>query len=443
MSRGRSNGGRIVAVAAGSIGQEIGLEPGDVLVAINGYPLRDIIDYRYYGAEEELLLEVERAGQRYLLEIERDYDEELGLSFEEPLFDGLRQCNNRCPFCFVRQMPPGLRPTLYCRDDDYRYSFLLGNFCTLTNLLPDDWRRIEEQHLSPLYVSIHATDLEVRRKLLGNPHAPDILTQLRRLGEMGIAVHGQIVLVPEMNDGAVLQRSIEELAGLWPTVQTLALVPVGLTRYHRHDVRLLRPEEAEAILHLADEMRSALCRHMGVTWLYPSDELYLLAGQEVPPASFYDTDAQRENGVGLVRELEDDWAACLKSLKKQQNAGRIRILAPRRITLVCGTLIAPVLSRFVAEIEARTACKLKLVPVRNHFFGESVTVSGLLTAADVLDALAGQDLGECVLLPRVMFGSEGRRTLDDVTPAELAARLGVPIALVSKMSQVLAKLTGA
>ena len=440
MSRARGQGGRIAAVAADSIGQEIGLEPGDVLVSINGHILRDIIDYRYYGAEEELLLEVERAGQRYLLEIERDYDEELGLGFEEPLFDGLRQCSNRCPFCFVRQMPPGLRPTLYLRDDDYRYSFLLGNFCTLTNLLPEDWQRIEEQHLSPLYVSIHSTDSGVRRRLLGNPHAPDILMQLRRLGEMGIEVHGQIVIVPEVNDGAILRRSIEELADLWPTVQTLALVPVGLTRYHRRNIRLLRSEEAEVILHLADEMRSALCRHMGVTWLYPSDELYLLAGQEVPPAFFYDTDAQRENGVGLVRELEDDWHVCVRMLTRWRDAGRIGELVSRRITLVCGMLIAPILSRFVAEIEARTALKLNLVPVHNRFLGESVTVSGLLTAADVLDALAGQDLGERVFLPRAMFDSEGQRTLDDATPAELTEHLGVPITLVSKMSQVLAEL---
>jgi putative radical SAM enzyme (TIGR03279 family) len=244
----RRYGGVIAAVLPDGVGAEVGLEPGDILLSINGHPLCDVLDYRFYSAEEELDLIVERAGERHRIEIERDYDEALGIEFSAPLFDQLRLCNNHCPFCFVQQMPKGLRRSLYLHDDDYRTSFLSGSFVTLTNLTETDWRRIVEQHLSPLYVSIHATDLAARRAVLGNPNAPDIVEQLRRLGQMGIQVHGQIVISPGVNDGEVLRRSIEGISALWPTVRTLALVPVGLTRYHRGGVRLLRPNEAANIL---------------------------------------------------------------------------------------------------------------------------------------------------------------------------------------------------
>ncbi len=421
-------GGVITTVRPGSVGAEVGLEPGDVLVRINGHPLRDVLDYQYYAAEEVLELEVVRAGQRHILVVERDYDEDLGLDFAEPLFDGLRQCDNRCPFCFVQQMPKGLRRSLYVRDDDYRYSFLLGNFITLTNLTEADWQRIGEQRLSPLYVSVHATDLAVRRRVLGNPQAPDILAQLRRLGEMGIAVHGQIVLWPGLNDGAILRRSIAELAELWPTVRTLALVPVGLTRYHTGPVRALRPEEAAAVLDLAAEVAQDLRARLGCTWLFPADELYLLAGRPIPPKAFYDTDAQRENGVGLVRALLEDWARARRRKRRPS--------ALRRVTWVSGTLIAPTLARLADQFTARTGVEVRLVPVSNRFFGPSVTVSGLLTGQDVLAALAGRDLGERVFLPRAMFDAAGLRTLDEVTLEECTDRLGVPVHLAATLSEV-------
>ena len=438
-------GGLIVAVRPGSLGAEVGLEPGDRLLSINGHALHDIIDYRYYSAEEELVLLVERAGERQRLEVERDYDEDLGLEFAEPLFDGLRRCNNRCPFCFVRQMPKGLRRTLYIRDDDYRYSFLLGNFVTLTNLSERDWRRIAEQHLSPLYVSIHATDLAVRRRVLGNLAAPDILAQLHRLGEAGIQVHGQIVTSPGVNDGDTLRRSIEDLIALWPTVQTLALVPVGLTRYHRGDVRLLRPNEAAAILDLAVPYIQSCKERFGRTWLYPSDELYLLAGRAIPPSRFYDDDAQRENGVGLVRALLDDWRRTRLRIHRRdaegtERNGRGKGEKPVRFTLVCGQAIAPTLQKIAAELSALSGQDVQVVSVANHFFGESVTVSGLLTGEDVCKDLKGladpSGLGQRVFLPRAMFDATARLTLDDLTPEVLGERLGVPMSLVSKMSEV-------
>ncbi len=424
-------GGTIARVLADSIGEEVGLEPGDVLLSINGHVLRDVIDYRYYGAEEQLVAVVVRDGHPHRLEIERDYDEDLGLEFAELTFDGMRQCDNRCPFCFVAQMPKGLRRTLYLRDDDYRYSFLQGSFVTLTNLSPEDWQRIGEQHLSPLYVSIHASDQAVRRRILGNPAAPDVMEQLRRLGEMGIVVQGQVVIWPGMNDGPVLEWTMRDVAGLWPTVQTLAVVPVGLTRYHRHaaGVRLVSAEEATAILDLASPFAGTCRERWGRTWLYPSDEMFLLAGRPVPGADFYDDDAQRENGVGLIRLLLDDW-------QRARRRARAGLSSLQRITLVCGTLISPVLRGLAEDFTRRTGIAAQVAPVVNHLLGETVTVSGLLAGQDVLDTLAKQDVGQMVFVPRAMFDEAGQVTLDDLTPEQMEECLGVRLVLASRMSEV-------
>lgn len=433
-----ARGGLVAAVEPESLAGEVGIEPGDRLLFINGHPLRDEIDVRFYGADEELLLVVERAGQRHTIEIERDYDEPLGIVFAEPLFDGIRECANHCPFCFVAQMPPRslapMRPSLYVRDDDFRLSFLQGSYVTLTNLDESDWQRIGEQRLSPLYVSVHATDPAVRRALLGNAAAPPILPQLARLGELGITVHAQVVIVPGMNDGPVLVDTIRRLLELWPTVQTLALVPVGLTRFCRRPLAPVTSERARAILDLADAQRAAIRAATGTTWLYPSDELYLLAGRPVPPAAFYQDDAQRENGVGLVCELLADWARTRRSARNVSASGL-------KATLVCGKLVAPVLADLVADAGALTGAHLVLLPVENRWFGETVTVSGLLTGADVLDALEGRDLGDLVCIPRAMLDEAGQRTLDDRTIEELATAMRAPVVPVAAMSDLLAALS--
>ena len=428
-----SRGGIISQVLPGSIGKDVGLEQGDVLVSINGHPLRDVIDYRYYAAEEMLTLDVRRGGISHRLEIERDYNESLGLEFESAVFDRMRLCNNQCSFCFVRQMPGGMRRSLYLQDDDYRYSFLTGSFVTLTNLGKDDWQRIKEQHLSPLYVSIHATDPKVRRTMLGNPSAPDIIQQLWRLQSLGIEMHGQIVLLPGVNDGDILCRSIEELAEICPALATLAIVPVGLTRYCHRDLRPLNRQEARTALALIDRCAAAVRQRTGETWIYPSDELYLLAGRPLPDSTFYDRDDQRDNGVGLVRELLTDWQMMRDNLVKGS-------LAQRRITLVCGTLIAPILGQIVQELRGSTGLDAQLVPIVNRRFGETVTVSGLLTGQDVLTALQRRDLGERVYLPRAMFDATGRLALDDLTPATLAKRLATPVSQVSSMGEVVESL---
>ena len=423
-------GGIIAAVRTGSVAEELGLRPGDELLSINGHPLRDVIDYRFYGAEEELELIVRRDGRRLVCLVERSYGEDLGIEFIEPTFDGIRRCNNRCPFCFVDQLPRGMRRSLYVKDDDYRLSFLFGNFVTLTNLTEADWQRLAEQRLSPLYVSVHATDLALRRRLLGNPSAPDVLQQIGRLGELGIRVHAQIVLVPGLNDGEHLARTVADLAALHPTVQSIAVIPVGLTKHRPPDLRPYTPDEARAIVaQVASWQRQYRARY-GVGLVYAADEWYLLAGEEVPPAEEYDGFPQLENGVGLTRLLLDE--------RLQITGGGLQV---GKVTLVCGTLIAPVLEALVAEWGKSAAFPQSVViPVENRFFGPTVTVSGLLVGRDVIEALRGRDLGEVVFLPRAMFDAAGKRTLDDMSPAEIEERLGTRVEVAGTLGEVVGRL---
>ncbi len=420
--------GVVDRVLPGSIAEDLELRPGDQIISINGRVLRDVIDYRFYGAEENLELLVRRGDEDTLFEIERDYDEDLGLEFVEPTFDGLRRCTNHCSFCFVKGMPPGLRRSLYVKDDDYRYSFLFGNFITLTNLSEMDWKRIAEQRLSPLFVSVHATDSVLRRRLLGNPKAPDILPQLRRLREMGEEVHTQFVITPGENDGPHLQRTIADLAGLWPSVRSVGIVPVGLTRYQQGCGRIYRANEAELILSCVVEQQKVYHQQFGLNWVYASDEWYLLAGRSVPSAGAYDGFPQLENGVGLVRNLLDDWA---KARRRKPPA----ILSP--ITLVCGVLVAPVLQKLAGELSVFLNVPVHVLPVLNRFFGEQVTVSGLLTGQDVRAALERERPAGWAFLSRAMFDDAGRVTLDDLTLEDIGRGLDARVATAATLSDVI------
>ena len=436
----RGPGGVITAVEPGSLGEEMGLQAGDRLVAINDHPLRDIIDVQFYGAEEVLGLLVERDGEPWLIEVERDYDQELGLTFVNPTFDvDVRRCANNCDFCFVKQNAQGMRRSLYVKDDDYRYSFLFGNSVTLTNLTDDDWGRLEEQRLSPLYVSVHATELALRRRFLAREGTPDVVAQLRRLAALRIEVHTQVVLVPGLNDGERLARTLNDLAVLYQEpVTSVSVVPVGLTRYHRGPCRTYTPDEAQAVLEQVEPWRTENQEKRGCTFVYPSDEWYLVAGQEVPPASEYDGFPQVENGVGMVRQLLDEWEELKADLPRSEL---------RPATLVCGTLIAPSLARIVAELNALTGAQVQLVPVANEFFGPVTTVSGLLTGQDVVAALRDRTQGEMVLLPRAMLGSSygvgsalPGLTLDDLSLGELSAQLGVPVQVAGTLGEALVRL---
>jgi len=426
----RSHGGQVARVRSGSLADAAGIRTGDKLFSINGHALRDVIDVRFYGAEEELQILVERdTGHLQTLRIDRHYGEDLGIEFSSPTFDGIRRCRNHCDFCFINQMPPGLRPTLYVKDDDYRYSFLFGNFVTLTNLHESDWERLAEQRLSPLYISVHATDPKLRASILGVPAVPDVLDQIQRLAALGIVVHTQIVVVPGLNDGSCLEETVSDLAALYPTVSSIALVPVGITRYHSCGLRTLTGTEAKQIVARIEPLHQSCRQQFGVGLVYCSDEFYLMAGLPLPPAAAYDGFPQLANGVGLTHELLDDWDQVLRQ------GGQIT-WQHGKATLVCGTLIAPTMKKLVSELASRTGATVKVVAVPNDFFGATVTVSGLLVAEDILMALRGRDLGDLVVLPRAMFDAKGEVTLDGHQLSNIQEQLGVRVDVADRVSEM-------
>ena len=425
-----SSGGEIQNIDPGGLGARAGLRPGDTVLSVNGHPLRDVIDFQFYAADDLVTLLVRRADAGELaLSIERQPGQEMGVEFTSPTFDGIRLCRNHCEFCFLQQMPKGLRRSLYIRDDDLRYSFLFGNFVTLTNWTEDDWQRVAEQRLSPLYVSVHATDRRLRARLLGLPEVPDVLEQLRRLGELGIAVHAQVVIVPGVNDGAALERSVEDLAALYPTVQSIGVVPVGITRFQRCEVRTMTAAEERSLLAWAHPVRRRLRRELGSRLVYPSDEVYLLAGTPVPGAGTYEGFPQLNNGIGLTRLLLDDWGRRRRRLPPA-------LLELDSATLVCGKLIGPTLEYLTRQLSSAAGVNIRVLAVENAFFGPTVTVSGLLTWGDVRNALVGQDVGRLLVLPRVMFDAADSRTLDDVTLEEIRSAVGVRVLTAEGLSDL-------
>ncbi len=434
------DGGLVSAVAEGSLAEEAGIVPGDTILEIDGRALRDAVDFQFYAAEPEITTRFRKAdGGEDLIVFEKDPDEDLGLAFERATWDGVSVCNNTCFFCFLKGLPKGLRKPLYLKDDDYRLSFLHGNFVTLTNLTDADWQRLEEQRLSPLNVSVHATELALRRRLLGNPRAPDVVAQLERLGALGLRAHTQIVLTPGVNDGAALERSLSDLTALYPTVETVSVVPVGASprleawSRERDGIELVRPERVFAralIATVRGYQRQCEAAH-GRSVVQCADEYYLAADRPVPAAKRYDGFAQYENGIGMVRTLVDDWARLRRRLRNSPAAA----IANRRIVLASGTLIAPTLARLAAEFADATGTNIVVQPVTNTLFGERVNVSGLLSGTDFARELAGTDAGLAVL-PRTSLDYFGERFLDSMTVAEAEAAIGVPIAFASSLSEV-------
>ncbi len=455
MKRDKIPGGLVSAVEPGTLADQMGLRPGDVVLAVNDYPLRDVIDFRFYAAEEEIELAVQRSGRELALSGMRGYEQPVGVEFAHPTFDvDIRRCNNKCEFCFVTQSPRGMRRTVYIKDDDYRYSFLFGHFVTLTNLTDEDWERIEEQHLSPLYVSVHATELELRRKLLVKKNAPDVVEQIRWLGERGIEVHTQLVLIPGLNDGTQLERSLCDLTDLFPAVQSVSVVPIGLTRYHPGSLRTYRADEAAPILDQVEPWRERCRQEFELTFVYPSDEWYLLAGRGVPPADEYDGFGQIENGVGMVRNFLDEWKEVKRQtsdVKRQtsNDKGQMANIKYQRATLVCGELVASVLGEVVDELNELTGSQVRVAPIVNNWYGV-VTVSGLLTGHDVIEQLKGNEEAvgrpplpdEMVLLPRVMFDNSGQVTLDDMTAEQIQEALDTPVGVAQHPEEMLAALSG-
>lgn len=412
---------KIEQVYPGGIAEELGLESGDVLISINQQPVRDLIDVLLSESLEELLIEVRRTdGEHWELELEKDADETLGLEVEHP---DPQQCGNQCLFCFVHQLPRGMRRSLYVKDEDYRFSYLYGAYITLGNIREEELSRIEEQQLSPLYISVHATDEDVRCRLLGK-QVPPIMPILERLIEAGIELHTQIVLCPGLNDGVCLENTIRDLYGLGPQVLSLAVVPVGLTG-HREKLYPLTPlseEQAQSALDTVESLQKTFLGNTQKRFVFAADELYLQAERPFPEIDAYEDFPQIENGVGLIPSFR----------KEAQQVFRVaEPLELEKITLVTGESFAPELQAFASELSRLTGVDLKVEKVDNHFFGGAVSVAGLLTGCDILSALADVHLGQGVLLPDVMFREGQDVLLDDMSLDELRARLNVPVYKVS------------
>lgn len=413
-------------VLPGSIAEEVGIEKGDCLISINEQKPRDLIDYRYLCAEETLEVEIQKNnGEIWICDIEKDYDQELGLGFAGDTFDGIRNCANKCIFCFVDQMPEGMRESLYVKDDDYRLSFLHGNFITLTNLTESDLNRILELRLSPLYISVHTTNPILREQMLGNKRARNLKKQLTLLAGAGIEMHTQIVLCPGLNDGEELKTSIADLAALFPGVKSIAIVPVGLTGFRSGLASLhkYRPEEAGAMIELIHNYQRDFCRRFSTPLVYLADEFYVMAGREVPEAENYGGYPQLENGVGLIRLFYD-------SFKEEEPRIPTALLKEKRVAVVTGTSGEHVLKPIVNRLNKIEGLSVELVAADNRFFGGDVTVAGLLTGEDLIRVLkdkAGYDL---ILIPSVMCKREESVFLDGRTPLDIEHDLGISVRVV-------------
>ncbi|MEJ5299221.1 MAG: DUF512 domain-containing protein [Armatimonadota bacterium] len=417
--------GVIRRVLPGGAAERAGVRPGDLLVEVNGHPVEDVIDVRFHAAEDECVLTLLRDGARLTVELDKGIDDPIGVEFEDDLFDGIRLCSNRCDFCFVDQQPKGMRPTLQIRDDDYRLSFLHGNFVTLTNLTERDWERIFRQRLSPLYVSVHATDDAVRRRLLRNKRCSPVMDDLRRLIEGGIRLHTQVVLCAGLNDGDVLDRTIQDLATLYPAVETLAVVPMGVTDYRleRNESEPYDAAGARRVLRQVRTHQRIFERELGVRFVHPSDEFYLLAGRPLPRAHTYQGFPQLSNGVGGSRLFLDELRA-LRGFRQPCGHGA-------SVQMVTGALAAPLVEQFAALAEEALDIRASVLPVRNNWFGHTVTVAGLLTGRDVKDAILAAGRADVAIIPDVMLRDDSDVFLDDMTVEQISWETGRPVLPVS------------
>ncbi|WP_199246753.1 TIGR03279 family radical SAM protein [[Phormidium] sp. ETS-05] len=455
MSKTSIRPARISKVLPESIGAEIGFEPGDAIVAINGQKPRDLIDYQFLCTDEVLELEVlDSHGETHHIEIEKDDDEDLGLEFDTAIFDGLIQCNNRCPFCFIDQKPPGMRDTLYLKDDDYRLSFLYGSYLTLTNLSAPEWKRIEEMRLSPLYVSVHATEPAVRERLLKNPRAGEILNQLRWFQKRRLQIHAQVVVCPGINDGEHLETTLLDLAkfggGEVPAVASVAVVPVGLTKFRPAEDELIpvSPEKAREVIAQVQSLQAKFQKKIGSTFAWLADEWFLIAsrdgdeparlgsGYDLPPAQAYEEYPQIDNGVGSIRLFLSEFEQAASAVLPE------RVSPPRRLTWVVGNAVEVAFGPIVQRLNQVSGLTVEMVALHSDFWGQTISVTGVLTGQDVLAGLGGRALGDGILLPRVMLKHGETRFLDDVTVADLERELATPVFIVAGVEELLESCIG-
>ena len=432
----------VASIEEGSIGEELGFEVGDQLISINGVQPRDLIDYKFLIAEENIeLIILDEKGETHTIEIEKDYDDELGLAFTEALFDGLKQCNNQCPFCFIDQQPSGKRKSLYLKDDDYRLSFLYGSYLTLTNLSEQDWLRIDQQRLTPLFVSVHATEPSLRSKLLRNPKAVDLLNQLTWFSKKRIQIHAQIVVCPEINDGKALEKTINDLfsfaQGDFPVVLSAAIVPVGLTRFRPSNDGLVPVSSdcAKKVINQIEPLQRKFYESTGSRFAWLSDEWYLIAKKPLPSLNSYEDLPQKENGVGSIRSF-------LKAMDEATTNLPIKIDKRRTCSWVVGKLVEDELQKPCNRLNKINNFTLHLYGIPSPYWGQEQIVTGLLTGQDLITGLQGKELGDELLLPSVMLRQGEKIFLDDMTLQDLSSSLNVSIRIVHDAQDIVNKALG-
>ena len=425
----------IAAVIPGSIAEECGLEPGDKIVAVNDKKIEDIFDYQYYIEEEFLRVQIlTKDGEDCMLEIEKEEDEDLGIEFTNSLMDEYHSCSNKCIFCFIDQMPPGMRDTLYFKDDDSRLSFLQGNYITLTNMKESDMDRIIRYRLAPINISVHTTNPELRKKMLHNRFAGDICEKLKRFYDAGIPMNSQIVLCKGINDGKELDRTIEDLGRFLPYMESLSIVPVGLTRF-REGLTCLEPftkEDARDVLKQIHRWQEHFRKEYGTAFVHASDEWFILAGEDFPPEEYYEGYGQLENGVGMMRLLISEVEEALDEMQGDNQE--------RELSIATAKLAYPTICMLTERIrEKYPNIVIRVYCIENHFFGEMITVTGLLTGQDIIKQLSGKKLGERLLLPGNMLKADEDIFLDDITLNELSTALQVPVNIIKSEGEDLVK----
>ena len=405
-----------------------GIRPGDTLKEVNGHRIVDVLDYKFYTYDPKLTLTLtDSHGKDYTVKVRKREGEDLGLEFETYLMDRARSCANNCIFCFVDQMPKGMRSTLYFKDDDARLSFLMGNYITLTNLSPREIQRIIDLRISPINVSVHTTDPALRCEMLGNRRAGESIEVMRRLAENGICMNCQIVACPGINDGAALQRTMEELAEMHPGVDSVSVVPVGLTKYREglYPLKGYDKESAAAVIDQVEAFGKQCMERFGTTVFWCSDEFYLMAQRPLPEDEYYEDYRQMENGVGMLRSLETEFMAGLRTCDVPD--------AIPSFTIATGHSAAPMIEQLLERAKEQIpGLQGQVVAITNHFFGERITVSGLVTGRDLIDQLKDVALGERLLLPDSMLRYHENVFLDDVTIEQVSAELGVPVTFVGQ-----------
>lgn len=414
---------KIIGVEKDSVAEYYGFEPGDSIVSINNNEIMDVLDYRFFQNNEVLNITVlDKKGETVFVTVEKEEYEDLGLIFKSYLMDEKRSCKNKCIFCFIDQMPKGMRKSLYFKDDDSRLSFLFGNYITLTNITEHEIERIKRLHISPINISIHTTNPDLRVKMMKNPHAGEALNVMYRLNEAGIKLNGQLVLCPGFNDGAELKRTLNDLLGL-ENMQSVSAVPVGITKY-RAGLEPLEPftkEGAERVIDTVEEYGELSLKKYGKRRFFASDEFYLTAKREIPPTAFYEDFPQIENGVGMWASLRDEAAAFLEEIKPFKSKKRI-------VSVATGIAAAGLIREISDKCEKKCpTLKVNVFGIKNNFFGELITVAGLVTATDIINQLKDNDLGEELLIPSAMLRSEGDLFLDDISVEELSRSLGVNV----------------